>query len=344
MEIGSEFQYECDKKGMGIKFPSGVQDYTFTFCGRTAIETIINNEHHIKKVMMPSYCCASMLDPFQKAGINICFYPVEYHEMLQIMVDIPEDVDCLYWCNYFGFNIKMPNMQEFINRGGIVIEDITHSLFSRDIYNKQSCYLVASIRKWVPILYGGYCSSLRKKLINKPKKKPEYKILTIKEEAMIEKKEYLEGKNFSKELFLEKYRCCNEWLSQNYMDCMIDTKSYSIIKHVDQEKHISQRKKNASILYEGLKNNPDMTMIFDISDMECPLFVPVFVLNGKRDFFRKKLIENDIYCPVHWPKPLESCKSNLYEAELSLVCDQRYDEEDMRRIIDVLNTDRKERK
>ena len=128
------------------------------------------------------------------------------------------------------------------------------------------------------------------------------------------------------------------------MDCMIDTKSYSIIKHVDQEKHISQRKKNASILYEGLKNNPDMTMIFDISDMECPLFVPVFVLNGKRDFFRKKLIENDIYCPVHWPKPLESCKSNLYEAELSLVCDQRYDEEDMRRIIDVLNTDRKERK
>lgn len=94
MEIGSEFQYECDKKGMGIKFPSGVQDYTFTFCGRTAIETIINNEHHIKKVMMPSYCCASMLDPFQKAGINICFYPVEYHEMLQIMVDIPEDVDC----------------------------------------------------------------------------------------------------------------------------------------------------------------------------------------------------------------------------------------------------------
>ena len=77
--------------------------------------------------------------------------------------------------------------------------------------------------------------------------------------------------------------------------------------------------------------------MFDIENMDCPLFVPVIIKNGKRDVIRKKLVDNEIYCPVHWPHPDANCESNLYEMELSLVCDQRYGREDMQRIVDVLN-------
>ena len=77
-------------------------------------------------------------------------------------------------------------------------------------------------------------------------------------------------------------------------------------------------------------------MLFDMNDIDCPLFVPIIIKNGKRDYYRKKLIENKIYCPIHWPQPNEKCESNLYELELSLICDQRYTENDMKKIISIL--------
>ncbi|NBH32795.1 hypothetical protein D3Z58_04330 [Clostridiaceae bacterium] len=38
----------------------------------------------------------------------------------------------------------------------------------------------------------------------------------------------------------------------------------------------------------------------DMRDTDCSLFVPVLVPNGKRDRLRRYLIENEIYCLVHW--------------------------------------------
>ena len=64
------------------------------------------------------------------------------------------------------------------------------------------------------------------------------------------------------------------------------------------------------------------------------MIVPIMLKN--RDVIRKKLIDNKIYCPVHWPKPM-GCNSNIYDMELSLVCDQRYDIDDMKRIVSVIN-------
>ena len=115
--------------------------------------------------------------------------------------------------------------------------------------------------------------------------------------------------------------------------------SKNYLLHVDYWAHQSKRISNAIILYEGLTHNPYIEFLFPIKDMDCPLFVPVIVQNEKRDLIRKKLIEHSIYCPVHWPHPKATCESNLYDMELSLICDQRYNEEDMQRIIDVLNNE-----
>ena len=72
------------------------------------------------------------------------------------------------------------------------------------------------------------------------------------------------------------------------------------------------------------------------------MFVPVLVPYGKRDELRKYLIENEIYCPVHWPESkyhkLDERTEYIYQNELSLVCDQRYTESDMNRIVEVIKT------
>ena len=49
---------------------------------------------------------------------------------------------------------------------------------------------------------------------------------------------------------------------------------------------------------------------------------------------RKYLIENKIYLPVHWPQ--EEKINNIFENELSLICDQRYDKSQIEEYIDLV--------
>lgn len=68
-------------------------------------------------------------------------------------------------------------------------------------------------------------------------------------------------------------------------------------------------------------------------------FFPVYA--KQRDQLRKYLIEHDIFCPIHWPKldnideryQVHGIISNI----ISIPIDQRYENEDMQRIINAIN-------
>lgn len=337
-EIGSEFSNEAFDNGFDFQIPNDVRDFSLTFSGRTAIDVVIKNNPNIRKAMLPSYCCDSMIEPFRKSIIDICFYDVNYNNKFQIDIDIPEDVDLLLWCNYFGYQITMPNLESFINRGGIIVEDITHSLYSKQMYNVQSHFIVASLRKWGAVLCGGYCGSKYSLLINKPFQEPSSSFIDKKKEAMKLKEQYLiDGDETKKERYLLLYGESNKWLAENYVNLKMDTESKRILFNKEMQSFRDRRIANAMFLHEGLKNNPNVQCLFGMEEMECPLFVPIIIKNGKRDYYRKRLIDNKIYCPIHWSHPNADCQSNLYDLEISLICDQRYSEQEMERIIDVLS-------
>lgn len=336
-EIGSEFSYEAYNLGQGQR-PLFSDDGFMVFSGRTAIETILKNEPMIRSALLPSYCCDSMIEPFRKAGIKVSFFSVNYDNGLKIEIDELLDVDCLLWCNYFGYRISMPDLSILINQGGIIIEDITHSFLSIEQNHEQSHYLVASLRKWEPILSGGYCVTRKNLLKSIPAVSPPALFVEQKKKAMQMKSKYLSGdSSVEKNIFLHMFAESNEWLKNNYSNLTIDEYSKHFLLNTDYEVHRRKRIKNAQVLYEGLKKNSNIEFLYPIEQLDCPLFVPVIIQNGKRDAFRKRLIENNIYCPVHWPRPNADCQSNLYDIELSLICDQRYTENDMKRIIEVLN-------
>lgn len=329
-EIGSEFHKMPLESGHGLVLP---REGSFVFSGRTAIETVLQELPCAKKAVLPSYCCDSMIEPFRKRGIVVDFYPVEYESGLRINVKIPKDADIFLWCNYFGYRTPMPDMSEFKRRGGVLIEDITHSLFSNYLYDSQSDYIVASVRKWEPINCGGYCAAVNGELNYVPTHMPPAEFVKNKFSAMEMKREYLDCLDTDKkEKFLAMFGNSNKWLAENYSKLVIDSRSKFFLEHVDFERQKRIRCENAHVLYEGLRDKVEF--LFGEKDMECPLFVPIII--SDRDKIRKILVENNIYCPIHWPKP-EGCCSNLYELELSLICDQRYDENDMKRIVSVLS-------
>ena len=98
------------------------------------------------------------------------------------------------------------------------------------------------------------------------------------------------------------------------------------------------RRENAAYLINELKKIPEIQVWRDsLGESAIPLFVPIIVDPDVRGDLRRTLTEANIYCPIHWPvSPLHNEIGGLYDTELSLVCDQRYDIADMERMIGII--------
>ena len=330
-EIGSEFAPESLGRRRN-PLPDGA---VFTLSGRTALGVALRDMGtRSGKALLPDWCCASMVEPFRAAGLNVEFYPVDGGER----PDIPADCVVLLRCGYFGYadSWTWNTPEDFRRRGGVVIEDITHSLFSAVPCHEGSDYLAASLRKWGPLLCGGLCvkagGSLRAEPVPPPRD-----FLDARQEAMALKADYLrDGDPGKKERFRTLFAQSSQWLSRNWQNMAMDGESLEILSRWDVEELRRRRRENARFLHERLQASEKVRPLYTLREGDCPLFVPVRVMGGRRDEMQRRLAERGIYCPIHWPRPAEDCRSEQYDTGLSLVCDQRYDPADMARMVEVI--------
>lgn len=324
-EIGSEFWIEQMPETL-IEERDGV----YAISGRTAIDLILQDilrKSPVKSVAMPAWCCDSMVAPFVAHGIDTRFYDYGH-------TDITDYTDILYVTNYFGYENTLPleRVRQFKEGGSIIIYDRTHSfLMDDETYSEVADYDFTSIRKWMGVVGGAVISGLSQK-----PKLNECPYVSIKEKAMRDKYSYLMGKSgVKKEEFLAAFGEFGHQLAFDYCNYEMDNLSYTLYKQTDLQAIKQQRKENAAYLHENLK---DVQLMYCLKEKAVPLFVPVlFETKEQRDYVRKKLIEQQIYCPVHWPQPKQipaSFKVNdIVNRELSLICDQRYGIEEMKRIV-----------
>jgi len=212
----------------------------------------------------------------------------------------------------------------------VYFRDVTHSLFSYEYKDAQ--YYFGSFRKWCGIKTGGYAWGFDEDISGIKNEK--YVNLRIK--AMQEKERYINGKSHSKG-YLKIYEQAEEYLDSLNGEFEADIDDVEAAVHLDVDFMSSQRRKNAQVLMEAFQNQ---LLFSDLDVNDCPLFVPVLVPKGKRDELKGYLINNNIYCPVHWPvskyHKLDEREEALYQNELSLICDQKYTEDDMWRIVDMI--------
>jgi dTDP-4-amino-4,6-dideoxygalactose transaminase len=262
---------------------------------------------------------------------------------LKFDIDLNKKCDIFFAMNYFGFskyNMKK-YIIEFKRKGVYVIEDSTHSILSTRAYSEESDFVVASLRKWFPIISGGICLSKIKNKHIYNKTNAEY--VNKKRQAMLEKGEYIKqniNKQNVKDNFLDKFSAANKILKENYKNFKIDEESYNILRNIDIRDIIKKRRRNVKIIYNYLKKQQSIRYLRDIDlEIDCPIFVPIFMENTKRNEIKEYLIKNKVYCPNHWPIP-EIVKENkmkeIYNKELSLICDQRYNEKQIEEYITLI--------
>lgn len=314
-EIGSEFWDIPVADKDNAVFPIGTNWF---ISGRHALQAIID-ENSFTSVSLPFWCCESIIKPFVDKGIKINFYSDK-----DIISNI--DTDAVVIVDYFGYT----NRYSIKDTDSVLIRDTTHSIFSME--ERFSDYCFGSLRKWAGFWTGGYAWGFKNEI---QYKKGNNEFIELRRRAMEEKHLYMDGKISNKE-YLKTFERA-EKLLENAHILEAANRDVEIVKKLDVDFIKHTRRKNANILLKAFKKNAIFT---ELQDEDCPLFVPIRV--KMRDKLRNYLIENNIYCPVHWPiskyHKLNSGMELLYEEELSLVCDQRYDEADMYRIIDTIQS------
>ena len=325
-EIGSEFwsvPYQEQDNGF---FP---EETCWFLSGRSALAGIIaeiQSKRKVNTVAMPAWCCDSMVKPFVDAGIDVRFYPVylENGEFKQALSQA-EGCDVVFLLDYFGYvkaeDVEIPP--------AICIHDLTHSVFSKGKTFGQ--YAFGSLRKWAGFLTGGFAFGIKAQNLSVNEA-----YVRCRDAAMRDKRKYMFGMLDSKS-YLEVFAQAEEMLEES-LPAKASQQDIDAAKHLDVDYIIEQRRSNAQVLLDELA---DVAIFKELSQSDCPLFVPIVVPNGKRNDLRNYLIRNDVFCPVHWPitqyqKP-DSKSLFLYENTLSLVCDQRYTQEDMKRLIQIYN-------
>ena len=325
-EIGSEFWDVPVAESNNGLFPEFTQWF---LSGRSALRAVIKEIGEARSVSLPSWCCDSMIKPFIEANYRIHFYPVYWQDSL---VQEPSmECDVLLLLDYFGYSTSVTHLKGY---KGIVIRDITHSLMS-STYNDADYYF-GSLRKWCGIWTGGY--AWRTDGIRLPEgKDAKTGYVRLREKAMQQKHDYINGCGSSGKKYLELFKAAEEYLEKPIFVSGED-RDINLARKLDVDYIRSRRKSNAKVL---IKAFPDWLIFPEIKDSDCPMFVPILVPDGRRDELRRYLIENKIYCPIHWPESayhkLDEMTEKIYRNELSLVCDQRYSEDDMNRMIEVIN-------
>ena len=327
-ELGSEFWDIPVSEYNNKLFPD---DTRWFISGTAALEYIIDDilkTNQISSVAIPSWCCNCMITPFIRKKIKVKFYPV-YKDSNTLICDYRDiKADCWVLLSFFGYTTQ----QNVGNPSGIIIRDLTHSVFSK--IENDADYYFGSLRKWAGFYTGGYAWYKNwRSDFDIPECDPYY--ISMRKDAMDQKVAYIKGVSDSK-AYLSLFEEC-----EDYLDRCFPMKGF--ISDIEKARYLDiniikeQRRKNARILLDAFSN---WALFPDLQDDDCPLFVPILIRPDKRNALKSYLIEHNVFCPVHWPVEkehvLDDRTKKLYQTELSIICDQRYNEDDMKHIIEIV--------
>lgn len=354
IEIGSEFwldEFDLNNPKPRFEWNNYLEhSFVLTSSGRSAISTFIKNIDPIVKnkvALLPAYICSSVIDPFLINGYKCIFYDINTKlepDLDSILSYNLRDIGVFLHLGYYGFqtNTKLAAIiSELKKLNIIIVEDITHTLFSERTIHHLNDYLVGSLRKWFALPSGGILSSTTQ-IRNLPVHKHKL-FYTKRKDAFFLKGQYMINHNQElKTKYLQLFKDADRILSDDVGSYLIDEFSEQLMTCTNVNELIEKRRSNFKELLILLRDCENIKPVFEyLPEGVCPFFFPIYIGNN-RDAIRNRLVTNNVYCTTHWPIPHNLNIQNhlqsqlIYSNILSIPCDQRYDHSDMKHIVDLL--------
>ncbi|MBR6963365.1 MAG: hypothetical protein IKH86_06980 [Prevotella sp.] len=295
--------------------------------GRYALEYIIKARKYTK-VYLPYYICDSVLQPFKRLGVDYEFYHI--NKQLEPVTELqPKDKEAVLYVNYFGLKNRKADSFSHLYRNTIL--DCTQAFYC-ECGNKYygdtiQCDTFYSCRKYFGVPDGAYL----------------YTNCLLDEELP-------QDESFERMAFLTKR--IDRSPQEGYADFHANDKALgtvglrrmsklteAMMHSIDYTAKANRRLHNFLILDEVLRDSNRFK--WEMNKGDIPLVYPYFVENGAG--LRQYLINHQVFCARYWPNVLEWCQPKDLEYLLAenLVClpiDQRYDDNDMQLILDLLSS------
>lgn len=287
--------------------------------GRNCLEYILRARGY-KKVYIPYYTCDVVLEPFKKLGVPYEYYHIDIHFEIRDRFTLKEG-EALLYTNYYG--LKQRYVEQLATKvGNRLIVDNTQAFYAKPVAGIDSFY---TCRKFFGVPDGAYLYI--NKLLD----------LELEQDQSYERMLSLTKRiDLSPEAGYQDFRDVSKALVGQPIKLMSKL-TQRMMQGINYERVAQQRRVNYLFLQNALgkENNVDLTLPEDAVPMVYPYLVPVKGL-------REKLIENKIYVARYWPSVLEYTTPDdidylLAFQMLPLPVDQRYGEEEMKQIIELLS-------
>lgn len=321
--IGGEFPIAVtDVLITSIKHSDVPDVYTYS-SGRAALYQILKflkQEKGVNHILLPDYLCSSVLVPVKALGLDYTFYPID--EQLELepssFVKLYKRDLAVLVINYFGLKDLTTQIQAIrsLDDNAIIIEDDVQAYYEFKKPLGDVDFRFTSLRKTFAVPDGGLVktkSQLPK--VEIPNTFGQYKAAA----ALL--KSMREG-NFNDQIYLEMFEK-GESLIDTELECGMSNIAVKLFDALEEERVKKCRLNNAQYLVEQLEKM-GIKPLLPLNEGHVPLFIPIIINN--RDEVRKRMFQNEVFCPVHWPlEGLDLKRGKLMtETELSLIIDQRY--------------------
>jgi dTDP-4-amino-4,6-dideoxygalactose transaminase len=305
--------------------PPFASDKAISFINARSAMAFALRELGCRRAWLPSYICGALAD----VAPEIRYYALDRQLRLADDFTKLEPGDAVIIVHHFGFRADPTIAVAARARGARIVEDAAQAAFL--MRNDSDC-IVYSPRKWVGVPDGGVL--LWNDVRPVPALEPPPQTWWLNAfEASLRRRDFDRGSNdrawFSR--FQE-----SEMISPQGDFRMSDIATALLARAFDWDAIRHRRCANYAALLDRLG---DLALLPILGDV-VPLGFPIRV--GNRPALVERLHARNIFPPVHWPLPhvpTTFAQSHALSAELlTLPCDQRYDEDDMQRMADLLAT------
>ena len=293
-----------------------------TNSARSAIKLVLSCLD-VRKVWLPAYTCDAVVEAARNVGVPIEFYKLDSNFEVEPSLQLKGD-ELILIVDYFGICNEAVKCSSSRFAHSQTIVDCSQSYFSEPTEALATIY---SPRKFFGLPDGGllYPNDPR---IRQPVQRDEssesrmahlISRLTNSPEAAYQ--QYLEAEQAISKLPVKGMSGLTERLLQS----------------VDYQRARQTRTRNARYLHERLGQYNQLNL--NIDETVVPLCYPF--LPSVRTASKADLIKERVFVPTYWPEVLGRVEEGSFEWDLVtnglfLPCDQRYNEEDMDRLISLL--------
>lgn len=303
-KIGGEFELDANLFANDVcNTLENDANCIYTDLGRSALKLALQailQKGCSKNAWLPAYCCSSVIQPFRELGFDIKFYSMGSDMKTPSKLPSPMTDGAFLFIHYFGK--KNSVIIDWLARHNnvedcFIIEDCVQASLNDNV-GFYGDFSVRSFRKFLPQPDGALLKS------SQPF---DYSLAHSNEDYISQKVvgKLLRGSNQAEQEFLKLLAESEQIVEQNVIPRHMSWISKFLYSKTDINYIKQQRRNNwlyfhsllqASCLYD-IVINPLHT---SLETGEVPLGYPVIVKRDLRNDLRHFLMQNGIFCPIHW--------------------------------------------